>query len=133
MKKKVKVVAAVIENEKSEILCALRAHNMAIPNMWEFPGGKVEEGENLQEALEREIAEELECEIKAYDIINENIHEYDSFIIELISLKAELVEGTPVATEHAKLIWMPRENLDSLIWAPADIPAVKDVMNQIKV
>lgn len=133
MKKKVKVVAAVIENEKNEILCALRAHNMAIPNMWEFPGGKVEEGENLQEALEREIAEELECEIKAYDVINENIHEYDSFIIELISLKAELVKGTPVATEHAKLIWMPRENLESLVWAPADIPAVKDVMNQIKV
>lgn len=133
MKKKVKVVAAVIENEKNEILCALRAHNMAIPNMWEFPGGKVEEGENLQEALEREIAEELECEIKAYDVINENIHEYDSFIIELISLKAELVKGTPVTTEHAKLIWMPRENLESLVWAPADVPAVKDVMNQIKV
>ncbi|WP_404406215.1 (deoxy)nucleoside triphosphate pyrophosphohydrolase [Jeotgalibacillus malaysiensis] len=133
MKKKVKVVAAVIENEKNEILCALRAQDMAIPNMWEFPGGKVEEGENLQEALEREIAEELECEIKAYHVINENIHEYDSFIIELISLKAELVKGTPIATEHAKLIWMPRENLESLVWAPADIPAVKDVMNRIKV
>ncbi|MFB1081668.1 (deoxy)nucleoside triphosphate pyrophosphohydrolase [Jeotgalibacillus sp. JSM ZJ347] len=133
MKKKVKVVAAVIENENNEILCALRAHNMAIPNMWEFPGGKVEEGENLQEALKREIAEELECEIKAYDVINKNTHEYESFIIELISLKAELVKGVPVATEHAKLIWMPREHLESLVWAPADIPAVKDVMNQVNV
>ncbi|KIL42750.1 NUDIX hydrolase [Jeotgalibacillus alimentarius] len=133
MKKKVKVVAAVIENEHNEILCALRAHDMLIPNMWEFPGGKVEEGENLQEALEREITEELECEIKACEVINRNTHEYDTFIIELISLKAELIKGTPVATEHAKLIWMPRENLESLVWAPADIPAVRDVMNQVNI
>ncbi|TDL31963.1 (deoxy)nucleoside triphosphate pyrophosphohydrolase [Jeotgalibacillus sp. S-D1] len=130
MKKQVKVVAAVIENEKNEILCALRSTSMLIPNMWEFPGGKVEKGENLQEALEREITEELRCEIKAHEIINENIHEYDSFIIQLVSLRAELISGIPIAIEHAKLIWLPRENLPSLLWAPADIPAVEEIMKQ---
>jgi len=130
MKKKVKVVAAVIENENQEILCALRSTNMLIPNMWEFPGGKVEDGENLQEALEREISEELACEITAHEVINEHVHEYETFIIQLISLRAELKSGTPTATEHDALIWLKRDNLHSLVWAPADIPAVNDVIKQ---
>lgn len=130
MKKKIKVVAAVIENEQGEFLCALRAHDMSIPNKWEFPGGKVEDGENLQEALEREIQEELKCDIKAGDIIYDHTHEYDSFIINLIALEANIVSGAPVATEHAKLIWLPKENLDSVIWAPADIPAVEMLIKQ---
>ncbi|MFC4402514.1 (deoxy)nucleoside triphosphate pyrophosphohydrolase [Gracilibacillus xinjiangensis] len=128
MKKTVKVVAAIIENDQSEILCALRSHQMSIPNKWEFPGGKVEDGENYQEALEREINEELKCKIKAGDIINDNTHEYEKFIINLISIEAKIIEGTPIATEHAKLIWLPKENLDSIIWAPADIPALKEIM-----
>lgn len=130
IKKKVKVVAAVIENSSQEILCALRSTSMLIPNVWEFPGGKVEAGEELQEALEREIFEELNCEIKAHEVINEHIHEYDTFIIHLISLRAELLSGEPIASEHDSLIWLKRENLKSLIWAPADIPAVNDVINQ---
>ena len=55
MKKNIKVVAAIIENENNEILCALRSPDMSQPNMWEFPGGNVEEGESLQAAIEREI------------------------------------------------------------------------------
>ncbi|WP_226582159.1 (deoxy)nucleoside triphosphate pyrophosphohydrolase [Halobacillus litoralis] len=127
MKKTVTVVAAIIENEKNEILCALRSPEMSIPNQWEFPGGKVEEGENLQTALEREIEEELSCNIEAKDIFNDHTHEYDAFIIRLIALNADLKEGQPQASEHSKLIWLPRENLNSLDWAPADIPAVKQL------
>lgn len=124
MKKKVKVVAAIIENDNNEILCALRSPQMSLPNMWEFPGGKVEEGESLHYAIEREIQEELKCSVKALDVFNDNTHEYDSFIINLICIKCKLVDGTPIASEHSKLIWLKRENLDSLKWAPADIPAV---------
>ncbi|MFC4387942.1 (deoxy)nucleoside triphosphate pyrophosphohydrolase [Gracilibacillus marinus] len=130
MKKTVNVVAAVIRNEANEILCALRSHEMAIPNMWEFPGGKVEEGENYQEALEREIEEELKCKIKAGDILNKHTHEYETFIIHLIAMDAKIVEGTPIATEHAKLIWLPIPYLRSIDWAPADIPAVNKVMGK---
>ena len=57
MKKSIKVVAAIIENDNNEILCALRSPSMSLPNMWEFPGGKVEEGESLGAAIEREIRE----------------------------------------------------------------------------
>ena len=130
MKKVVKVVAAIIENDENEILCALRSPVMSIPNMWEFPGGKVEQGEDLYSAIEREIAEELDCKVIANDIFNENTHEYDTFIITLISIKCTLVEGTPISKEHSKLIWLKRENLSSLKWAPADIPAVKQLIDE---
>ncbi|MEH7355175.1 (deoxy)nucleoside triphosphate pyrophosphohydrolase [Neobacillus drentensis] len=131
MKKLVKVVAAIIENEHQEILCALRSPEMSIPNMWEFPGGKVEANEDIFSALEREISEELDCKIETFkEIFNDNIHEYDTFIINLISIKCRVVDGTPTASEHSKLIWLKRENLESLKWAPADIPAVEQLIHE---
>lgn len=130
MKKVVKVVAAIIENDEKEILCALRSSEMSIPNKWEFPGGKLEIGETLFAAIEREIAEELQCKVVASAVFNEHTHEYDACIITLISIKCRIIEGTPHAIEHAKLIWLKRENLLSLQWAPADIPAVEQVMNE---
>lgn len=125
MKKQIKVVAAVIENEYEEILCALRSSTMTMPNMWEFPGGKVEADEELHTAIQREIQEELGCRIEPDELHNEYIHEYEAFNIQLITIKCRLVDGTPVPREHAKLLWLRREHLTSLVWAPADIPAVE--------
>lgn len=130
MKKLIKVVGAIIENENNEILCALRSPVMSLPNMWEFPGGKVEKDENLKEAIEREIQEELDCKIEFLDTFNDNTHEYDNFIVNLITVKCRLVSGTPTANEHSKLIWLKRENLDSLKWAPADVPAVMQLISE---
>lgn len=131
MKKLVKVVAAIIENEQNEILCALRSPDMAIPNMWEFPGGKVEKNEDIYTALKREIEEELNCKIEtSAEVFNDNTHEYDFFIINLISIKCKVIQGTPQPSEHSKLIWLKRENLASLNWAPADIPAVNQLMQE---
>ncbi|MFP7298730.1 (deoxy)nucleoside triphosphate pyrophosphohydrolase [Neobacillus niacini] len=125
MKKIVKVVEAIIENEEHEILCALRSPNMTMPNMWEFPGGKVEVNEDIYSALEREIEEELGCRIVTTgEVYNENIHEYEAFIVHLISIKCSVIEGAPTPSEHSKLIWLKRQNLDSLTWAPADVPIV---------
>lgn len=129
MKKKLTVVAAIIENDAGEVLCALRSPEMSIPNHWEFPGGKVEKGEDIFYALKREIEEELQCTIETYDIFNEHTHDYESFIIHLITIKAKVISGTPKATEHAKLIWLKKENLKSLVWAPADIPTVDLLVN----
>ncbi|MCO0597775.1 (deoxy)nucleoside triphosphate pyrophosphohydrolase [Peribacillus butanolivorans] len=131
MKKQVKVVAAIIENEKDEILCALRSPDMSIPNMWEFPGGKVEKGEDIFTALKREIDEELQCKVETEtSVFNDNTHEYETFIINLLSIKCRIIEGIPTANEHSKLIWLKRENLSSLKWAPADIPAVEQLINE---
>lgn len=128
MKKTIKVVAAIIENENNEILCALRSPEMSLPNLWEFPGGKVESNESLFDAIEREIHEELSCKIKALEIFDENTHEYDKVIVNLIGIKCKLIEGSPVAKEHSKIIYLPKENLPSLVWAPADIPIVENLI-----
>lgn len=132
MKKIIKVVGAIIENNNNEILCALRSPIMSTPNMWEFPGGKVENNETLKEAIEREIKEELSCTIEAISIFNDNTHEYDNFLVNLITIRCKLISGTPTATEHSKLIWLNKENLDSLKWAPADMPAVTQLISEIE-
>jgi 8-oxo-dGTP diphosphatase len=130
LKKTIKVVAAIIENDQNEILCALRSPQMAIPNMWEFPGGKVEPNEDLFTALKREIKEELHCEIETRELHNDIVHEYETFIINLIAIKCKIISGTPTPTEHSKLIWLKRQNLASLVWAPADNPAVNQLINE---
>lgn len=130
MKKPIKVVGAIIENDNNEILCALRSPKMSLPNMWEFPGGKVEENENLAQAIVREIQEELKCSIESKEVFNDNTHDYEKFIVNLITIKCKIKEGTPIASEHSKLIWLKRENLQSLKWAPADIPAVEQLVKK---
>lgn len=130
MKKLVRVVGAIIENENNEILCALRSPEMSLGNFWEFPGGKIEKDEDLKKAIEREIKEELNCDIEFTGLFNDNTHEYDTFIINLITVKCRLVHGTPTASEHSKLLWLKRENLVSLKWAPADIPAVEQLISE---
>ncbi len=130
MKKLIKVVGAIIENENNEILCALRSTKMSLPNLWEFPGGKIEKGESLADAIVREIKEELDCTISFIDVFNENTHEYDKFIVNLTTVRCKLMDGQPIANEHDKLIWLSKENLISLNWAPADIPAVEKLVKE---
>lgn len=131
MKKQVNVVAAIIENDQREILCALRSSEMSIPNMWEFPGGKIEAGEDLATALKREIQEELGCTIEPGEKFIEITHEYETFILHMICLKSKIIAGTPEPSEHAALLWLKRENLSSLLWAPADIPAVEKLQKEV--
>ncbi|MCY6482971.1 (deoxy)nucleoside triphosphate pyrophosphohydrolase [Clostridium aestuarii] len=130
MKKSLKVVGAIIENDNNEILCALRSPKMTLPNMWEFPGGKVEANENFAQAIVREIEEELKCSIEYKEIFNDNTHEYEKFTVNLITIKCKIKDGKPTADEHSKIIWLKRENLESLRWAPADVPAVKQLASE---
>lgn len=129
IKKKVHVVGAIIENEQNEILCALRGPEMTLPNYWEFPGGKIESGESKEEALKREIQEELGCGIEVFEHMEDTTYEYEKVIVRLETFMAKVVSGSPVASEHAKLKWMTRQELPSLNWAPADIPAIEKLSN----
>lgn len=125
MKKTVKVVGAVSINEQGETLCALRSPNMSQPNVWEFPGGKIEEGESPEESLIREIKEELGCTVEVYELIEDVVHEYPNIVVHLLTYKTKIVEGAPTAKEHAELKWMRFDELRSFQWAPADIPTVE--------
>lgn len=126
MKKTIQVVGAVIYKD-NKILCAKRPKDKALANYWEFPGGKIEPGETEREALEREIQEELKCDIQINDKLITTVYEYDFAIISLTTFYCELIEGEPVLTEHQAIKWLEPENLEQLKWAPADIPAVEKI------
>lgn len=77
MIKSLKVVGAIIENKDKEILCALRSTKMSLPNVWEFPCGKIEQGESFKQAIEKEIKEELSCSVEFIDVFYNSTCEYE--------------------------------------------------------
>lgn len=129
IKKTVHVVGAIIENENKEILCALRSPEMTLPNYWEFPGGKIEKGESKEEALKREIKEELGCKIEVLQHVEDTTYEYEKVIVRLETFMAKVISGIPVLSEHAEIKWVPRKKLNTLNWAPADIPAIEKLLS----
>lgn len=129
MKKLVRVVGAVIEHQ-GNILCAQRSEQMSLPLLWEFPGGKIEQGETDIEALKREIQEEMKCDLAVGEKVTTTTHEYDFVIIELTTYRCTLQETMPTLTEHSQIKWLAPKALHQLEWAPADIPAVDLLVEQ---
>ncbi|QJF26199.1 (deoxy)nucleoside triphosphate pyrophosphohydrolase [Mammaliicoccus vitulinus] len=129
MKKQIEVVGAVIFSD-NKVLCAQRNENMSLPLMWEFPGGKVEQDESQVDALKREINEEMLCDLEVGDKITSTAYEYDFGIVNLHTYKCKLKEKMPTLTEHKSIKWLNIHELESLEWAPADIPAVKIIVDE---
>lgn len=125
--KQINVVGAVIRVE-GKILCARRGSEGALPGLWEFPGGKIEHGETPEEALVREITEELLCEIAVGPRIATTTYQYDFGEVTLTTFYCDLIAGEPQLTEHSEVRWLPPARLTELEWAPADIPAVERIM-----
>ncbi len=123
--KKVHVVGAVIMNDQKEVLCALRSQQMSLPGYWEFPGGKIETGETPESSLRREIEEELNCTIEVGELVADATHEYPTVVVRLITYYATIVSGTPVPSEHEKLVWLALSELHTIEWAPADLPTLE--------
>ena len=86
---------------------------------------KIEAGETPQEALRREIKEEMQCKVEIGDQVEHTVYEYDFGIVHLTTFYCKLVEGKPVLTEHVAMKWLVPDELKSLDWAPADIPAIE--------
>lgn len=130
MKKNIHVVGAVIV-EEGKILCAQRGEMKILPLKWEFPGGKIEKGESPQQALIREIDEEMHCKIKVGDQIVHTVHEYDFGTVHLTTFYCRLVSGKPVLTDHVAIKWLLPAELELLEWAPADIPTIERLSKEI--
>lgn len=122
-----KVAAAIIRSGKTTLLTR-RKPGEKLAGYWEFPGGKIEEGETIQQCIEREIREELHINIKAGAIITTNIHTYRHGTIELIAIKADIISGTLQLTVHDKAEWVPIADLLEYNLAPADIFIAKELI-----
>src|SRR5690554_2297241 len=128
--KDIYVVGAIIQSS-GKILCAQRSQAMTLSELWEFPGGKIENGETHQEALKREIKEELNLDINVYDQLFEKAaYTYDFGRVHLSAYFCDLVSGRPSLNEHQAIKWLNKEELMSLEWAPADIPIVEKLMKE---
>lgn len=128
--KTIRVVAAIIKaiNEKGEsIIFATQRGYGDFKGGWEFPGGKIEEGETPQEALAREIREELETEIAVGELIDTIEYDYPTFHLSMDCFWAEIVSGDLVLKEHEAAKWLTKEELDSVEWLPADITLIDKI------
>lgn len=121
---KVRVVGAVIV-ENGKILCAQRGPDKVLPALWEFPGGKIESDETPEQALIREIREEMLCQIEIGDQVERTVHEYDFATIDLTTFYCKVIEGKATLTEHVRIEWLSPGELGTLEWTPADIPTIQ--------
>lgn len=126
--KTVEVVAAVIKHE-DKIFATQRGYG-DLAGGWEFPGGKVEAGEMPQEALVREIHEELEATISVREFICQVEYDYPAFHLSMKCYLCSVVEGHLTLLEHSDARWLEADALDSVDWLPADVAVVDAIKEQ---
>lgn len=130
----IRVVAAITKavNKKGEtIILATQRGYGELKGGWEFPGGKIEEGETPQEALRREIMEELETEITVGKMIDTIEYDYPTFHLSMDCFWAEIVAGDLILKEHQAARWLTKAELDSVEWLPADITLIEKIKASI--
>jgi 8-oxo-dGTP diphosphatase len=116
------VTCAIIE-KGNQILCAQRSERMPLPLKWEFPGGKVEAGEALEDCIVREIKEELGLQVLVKEKLPKSIFDYGAGKeICLYPFICHIHSGTISLKEHKQVVWLPVNELKELDWAAADIP-----------
>lgn len=128
--KTIRVVAAVIKavNENGEpIIFATQRGYGEFKDGWEFPGGKIEEGEAPQEALVREIKEELDTEIEVVELLDTVEYDYPNFHLSMDCFISRIVSGDLVLKEHEASKWLTKEALWSVEWLPADLELVSQI------
>ena len=126
--KTVKVVAAIIF-EGGRVLATQRGHGEHAGS-WEFPGGKVEQGETPEQALVREICEELATDIEVGRLVTTVVHDYGSFILDMDCFLCTLVGAAPTLLEHHAARWLDAAHLNDVAWLPADLKVVASIRAQ---
>jgi len=128
-KKAVKVTCAIILRD-GKVLAALRSRQMTQSWKWEFPGGKIDEGESAESCIKREIQEELNVSIHIDLSLTPKVHHYPDKTIELIPFVCSILAGKVKVVEHEKVCWFTPDQLRSLNWAAADEPVLQEFLEK---
>ena len=130
MKKRIAVVgAAIIENQK--LLAAKRSEGRSLGGYWEFPGGKINEGETPEDALQREVFEEFGANATIFEKLDEPFEkEYDFGTVVLEILYARLDSKITKTIEPEELRWVTEEEALKLDWAPTDVPVIEELVER---
>ena len=123
--KTIRVVAAVIYAD-GKVFATQRGYG-DFKGVWEFPGGKIEEGETPENALKREISEELETEITVGELIETIEYDYPAFHLSMDCFWCDVVRGDLVLKEHESARWLDKESLYSVEWLPADVALIEKI------
>jgi len=128
--RKIEVVAAVIF-ENNKVFATQRGYG-EFKGFWEFPGGKIENGETKMAALKREIKEELKIEIEVFELLETIEYDYEKFHLTMHCFNCKIKKGIPTLLEHQDACWVGLENIDKLNWLPADLGVIKKIKDSLK-
>lgn len=133
--KTIRVVAAIIRSENKEgrpIIFTTQRGYGELKDGWEFPGGKIEEGETPQQALQREIREELDTEIVVGELIDTIEYDYPTFHLSMDCFWCRIQKGNLVLKEAEAAKWLTKEQLDSVEWLPADVTLIEKIRKEME-
>ena len=130
MKKRIEVTAAVLVRD-GKVLGARRGEQMSLAGFWEFPGGKIEPGELPQQALTREIREELDTDIEVGDLIGTVEYDYPTFHLSMDCFWCTVVNGNLILKEAQEARWLGKSEIYSVQWLPADITIIDRIVKQL--
>jgi 8-oxo-dGTP diphosphatase len=128
----IRVSCAIIVNPSGQVLVTQRSASMHLPLKWEFPGGKIEDGETAEECLIREIKEELNIDIEITGSLSPNEHQYADKLIKLIPFICRQSDGEIVLKEHVDYKWVEVNDLLDMDWAEADVGMVDRYLRKVE-
>ena len=123
----IEVVCGIIRDERGWVLAGLRPQGKHLGGLWEFPGGKVDPGESAEQALARELREELGVEVEVGEALEPVCWQYDMMGIRLLPHVCEIRNGAIDAMSHERVEWFAIGDLRRLDWAPADVPILAQI------
>ena len=125
----IRVTAAIIESENKILIAQRKAKDSLFGGLWEFPGGKIEDGETPEECMARELKEELEIEVEVGTLITSNKHRYPNGIFELLVYKVEHISGNFVLNDHDEIKWITIDEISNFEFPPANTPIINYLKN----